>query len=243
MGTGGEHISRRNIQWEAWHMSRKPEFITFTGADDHTSVRAMVELSRHFPIEWGILFSPSRQGKEPRYPCDEAISRFTWATDGIRMAAHLCGAHSRAIMAGEDIKAPADFGFYQRIQVNHGAPDPKRIGEFRLGWGPRCIAQSRDLSFPKDTSLDWLFDTSGGRGAEPALWAHYPHPPRLVGYAGGIGPHNVLSVIDAIDAAGPYWIDMESGVRTEDRFDIDLCRKVCAQVYGAALNIQQRAEK
>ena len=51
---------------------RKPEFITFTGADDHTDVRDMVALSKLYPIEWGILFSISRQGTDPRYPGGEA---------------------------------------------------------------------------------------------------------------------------------------------------------------------------
>lgn len=219
-------------------MSRKPEFITFTGADDHTDVQDMLALSRLYPIEWGILFSPVRQGREPRYPGDEAVSRYTWATDVMRMSAHLCGAHTRAIMAGEDIKAPADFGYFKRIQINHANPDPRRINEFRRGWGPRCIAQTRG-DFPRNTSIDWLFDASGGRGIEPASWPR--HPGHLAGYAGGIKPGNVLAVIAAIDAPGPYWIDMESGVRTDDWFDLNLCRQVCELVYGEkSLNIQER---
>lgn len=205
-----------------------PAFITFTGADDHTDVDDMIALSKRYPIEWGILFSPSRQGVDPRYPGGEAQSRFAWS--GLRLAAHLCGAHSRAIMAGRSVDIPIDLAVFSRIQVNHTAPEPPRIITFRNGWGKmRCIAQTSAETFPKDTSVDWLFDASGGRGVTPAAWP--AHPGRMVGYAGGIGPDNVRAVIEQIGASAPCWIDMESGVRTADRFDLSLCRRVCEAVY------------
>jgi hypothetical protein len=209
--------------------ARAPEFITFTGADDYTEVAAMHALSTLYPIEWGILLSASGQGVKPRYPGDEALSRFMWS--GLRMAGHICGRYSREIMAGEQISPPVDLGVFNRIQVNHDEPVALKIRQFRAGWGPRCIAQTRTDRFPGDTAIDWLFDASGGRGVEPAAWPAYPG--RLVGYAGGIGPDNVAAVIEKIGATGPYWIDMESKVRTNDRFDLELCRQVCETVYGA----------
>ncbi len=42
---------------------RKPEFITLTGLDDRTDLDAAIALSEKYPIEWGVLFSPSQQGK------------------------------------------------------------------------------------------------------------------------------------------------------------------------------------
>lgn len=212
-------------------MTTKPKFITFTGADDYTDADHMVALSAKYPIEWGILFSPSRQGRDPRYPGEDAQSRFLWSD--LRLSAHLCGDHSREIMEtgrlrGQNI--PVDLGFFKRIQVNHRAPDVNCINSFRKGWGPRCIVQCRGLNFPNDTSVDWLHDVSGGTGKQPDLIPEYPG--RFVGYAGGIDPRNVLRVIERIDADGPYWIDMESGVRTNDRFDLALCRLVCEAVYG-----------
>jgi hypothetical protein len=211
-------------------VSGKPEFITFTGADYRTDVAGMTMLAAQYPIEWGILFSPSRQGVDGRYPGGEAQSRFAWS--GLRLSAHLCGGYARNIMENGSLGAlriPVDLGIFERIQVNHSAPLSDRINTFRKGWGPRCIAQCRG-EFPEDTSVDWLFDQSGGRGAEPESLPGYPR--RLVGYAGGIGPDNVISVIRRINASGPYWIDMESKVRTDDWFDLTLCRQVCEAVYG-----------
>jgi hypothetical protein len=42
----------------------------------------------------------------------------------------------------------------------------------------------------------------------------------------------VDEVLAAVASTGPYWIDMESGVRTDDRFDLGKCRAVCDAVYG-----------
>ncbi|MHC2294935.1 hypothetical protein [Bradyrhizobium barranii] len=147
----------------------KPEFITFTGIDNWTELYDIHALSLKYPIEWGILFSPKRQGSDPRYPDGDALSRFMWSN--LRLSAHLCGAYSDAIMEGRDLeKPPVDFFYFRRIQVNHAEPKPDRIIHFRNGWGKaRGIAQTRANQFPADTSVDWLFDRSGGRGETPTV--------------------------------------------------------------------------
>jgi len=55
----------------------------------------------------------------------------------------------------------------------------------------------------------------------------------MCGYAGGIGPDNTATVAAAAVGSGPFWLDMESGVRDRDnRLDLGLCRRVCEAVYG-----------
>jgi hypothetical protein len=208
---------------------RTPDFITFTGADDRTDVSHMAALSAQYPIEWGILLSRKRQGHDNRYPGGEAQSRLLWS--GLRMSAHICGSYAQDIMDGTSFHdIPVDLGYFKRAQINHRYPDSTAIAKFGRGWGIRCIAQFRDSNFPAPGNVDWLFDASGGRGISPDVWPK--HPGRLAGYAGGISPENVLSVIEAIGADGPYWIDMESGVRTDDWFDLDKCEAVCRAVFS-----------
>jgi len=209
----------------------RPSFITFTGLDAWTDLDRASALSRRYPIEWGVLLSEKRQGRDPRYPCDRTLSRILWRDD-LRKAGHLCGAYSDRIMESGGVGSISlDLSYFHRVQVNHAAPNPSLIVLFRNGWGRfRCIAQSRGDRFPKNTAVDWLHDCSGGRGVAPDGWP--AHPGRLVGYAGGIGPENVQDVITVIDAAGPYWIDMESRIRTDDRLDLDKCEAVCRAVYG-----------
>ncbi|UFX42147.1 phosphoribosylanthranilate isomerase [Bradyrhizobium sp. 41S5] len=212
----------------------KPEFITFTGIDNWTELHDIHVLALKYPVEFGILCSPTRQGTDPRYPDGDALSRFMWSK--LRMSAHLCGDYSRRIMAGESIveTIQVDLGYFARIQVNHADPAPAKIIQFRSGWGNmRAIAQTRGDTFPTDTSVDWLFDRSGGTGAAPTAWPMHPGGDRLVGYAGGISPDNITGVMTVLEQMpGRYWIDMESGVRTDDRFDIAKCRAVCEAVFG-----------
>lgn len=207
----------------------KPSFVTFTGADDETSIETMQDLSARYPIEWGILFSPSRQGVDPRYPGIGTLERLFGS--GLQLAAHLCGDHARDIMGGRDPLLPVPLTPFARIQINHVAPDPGTIAAYARRIGKPCIAQARGESFPDDDRILWLFDVSGGRGIAPKAWPR--HPGRLVGYAGSLGPSNSAAVVREIGphATAPYWLDMESGVRTDDRFDLGLVGHVCSSVY------------
>lgn len=212
---------------------RAPDFITFTGVDERTSIGEMADLAQQYPIEWGVLFSQTRQGADNRYPDHDFIERLL-ATE-MRFSAHLCGQYARFIMDGREISQPVRLDAFSRIQVNHPDPDPNRILKIKtqtgtIRAGVRRIGQCNREVFPQITAVDWLFDKSGGTGVSPDFWPR--HPGRRVGYAGGIGPDNVLAVLKAIGATGPYWIDMETKVRTSDRFDLGLCREVCELVYG-----------
>lgn len=82
-----------------------------------------------------------------------------------------------------------------------------------------------------------LFDVSGGAGIVPKEW---PEPEYIEssdgeteqyayhGYAGGLGPDNVLAelerirkVVDGVNETTRVWIDMETQVRTDERLDLD----------------------
>eukprot|EP00592_Proboscia_alata_P001082 CAMPEP_0194382380 /NCGR_PEP_ID=MMETSP0174-20130528/60157_1 /TAXON_ID=216777 /ORGANISM="Proboscia alata, Strain PI-D3" /LENGTH=299 /DNA_ID=CAMNT_0039167655 /DNA_START=34 /DNA_END=933 /DNA_ORIENTATION=+ len=82
-------------------------------------------------------------------------------------------------------------------------------------------------SLPPNVTM--LLDESKGTGV---LSKTYPAPPDEydVGYAGGIGPSNIIDVLDAIRTSGKgraVWIDMESRLRStkdgRDVFDLDKC--------------------
>jgi len=206
----------------------QPQLITFTGADDHTNRVDMAKLSLTYPVEWGILFSPKRQGVDPRYPNEATVRHLLGG--GLPLAAHLCGKHSGDAMKGLIPGVSVELCDFARVQINSRKPRGDRIAAFQSKLGVPCIAQARGDTFPVSKEIQWLFDTSGGRGEAPTGWPEYPGC--MVGYAGGINPDNVLEVIEAIDATGPYWIDMESGVRTDDLFDLNKCAKVCELVYG-----------
>lgn len=212
---------------------RLPSFITFTGIDDSTAVSDLRMIRDRYPVEFGILLSRDRQGKDPRYP-GEGLRRFT--AEGLPIAIHLCGAYAREVMdfPYNDWGIPTHGA--TRVQINTREPNVAAAQRFSQMTGKRVILQTQeDQKFPFAYEVDWLFDRSGGNGKRPDRWPSCDW--KLVGYAGGIAVDNVMATIEAINAAspkpGPYWIDMESGVRDEnDQFSIEKVWAICETVYG-----------
>ncbi len=208
-----------------------PEIVTFTGLDERTDMDRVRALSLRFRVEWGVLYSPSRQGKEPRYPNQETLDRIH-ATPDLVLAAHLCGNHTRKLMEG--IWTGLDLDRYHRSQINHSKPVPEVIEAMFKEHAPhiRPITQHRELTFPDYKGIDFLYDCSGGRGDLPNKgWPEHPGAGRFVGYAGGLNPENVAEQVAAMNPRGVFWIDMESGVRTDDWLDLDKCEAVLTDVF------------
>lgn len=159
----------------------KPAFLTFTGIDAGTDLARVESLSNTYPIEWGVLFSPDRQGQEPRYPAMSVIDKFR--NVDVRKSAHLCGNYSKMVMKGHSL--PVDLSSFERVQVNSRNPDAKMIASFAADSLLSGIMQTRELEFPEDEGIAVLFDRSGGFGRPPEEWPRHPGD-RLVGYAGGI---------------------------------------------------------
>jgi hypothetical protein len=217
-----------------------PVQLTFTGLDEQTPLAALRELSNRYPIEWGILLHPARQGSGRFPPLDVVRAALDL---GLKCSAHLCGGHARDIVHQAEL--PVDIvallGRFQRLQINTAerGVDPDRIAKFAARFGARAILQCRGTErFPLCQSVEWLFDASGGKGR---LASRLPVPSgvaRIVGYSGGLGPDTVASALESITRQHPakvaFWIDMETGVRTEDWFDVELCKQVCEIVFDGA---------
>ena len=110
-----------------------------------------------------------------------------------------------------------------------------------------AAAAARSALFQKLSKCDpppnmsVLHDSSMGLGIEIV---HFPAPysmhvvPKGCGYAGGIGPGNITSVLRAVQQAAqgqPVWVDMESSLRTivEEGRDVFDLRKVLACIECA----------
>lgn len=207
----------------------KPELVTFTGIDERTDLVAVQELAARYPrAEFALLVSKSKTGNENRFPSLSFAKQFIDCR-GTRRALHICGAWAESIMRCERPVLPVDTSRFRRIQVNHREPSPNAIWDYAAGYNG--IAQCHGETFPASSSVMWLFDRSGGTGKRPKFWPDYPG--RFVGYAGGINPDNVIETLELIGAQGKYWIDMETGVRTDDWFDLAKCEQVLRAVYGS----------
>lgn len=216
--------------------------VTITGADDAVNPELLLDLSQEYPfVEWGLLRSTEREGTA-RYASEAWSDRCarlfqTWEDARSRFSAHLCGEKSRRLMSGHAKVVHEEAGFFGRFQMN--------------GWGRYLLPQLRvaelypEIEFIAQvhgqtafaatcafiarngySNVSMLFDPSGGRGIESAQYPE-PFPGVKTGYAGGITAANVRSVLDRLARfETPHWIDLESGARTDDRFDLDKVRAV-----------------
>ena len=81
--------------------------------------------------------------------------------------------------------------------------------------------------------ITMLLDASGGLGIDTPIEV-YPTLHK-VGYAGGINADNVAEKLEYLltnKNVGDFWIDMESGVRTDDCFDLNKVEQVLEICYG-----------
>ena len=217
----------------------KPSLITFTGADDMTPIEDLLRFvdEAKGPVEMAILFSDTRAGSA-RYPSMDWIREVREA--GIPLAAHICGAWSKALVTDGACPVDGELKGFARVQINTARTvDPAmirawadRVGDL-AGHEIEPIVQCRDV-FPEDDRVSWLFDCSGGKGVLPDSWPQPPQSPSVrFGFAGGLGPDNLAEALRAMPQRNEAWIDMETKLRNaEDRFDLDICRNVCHIAWG-----------
>ena len=230
----------------------KLKYVTITGADDKIDTKDLIEISEDFPfVEWGVLISSTKSGQS-RYPSIEWIENFSHKkSEGMNISVHLCGKMVRKMLIGErETKYWAFYpeiflkerGMNSRIQINSNISKCKYDAEVFTKNLATTHKYYPDVSFitqyhEGNKDILWndlahygirqhiLFDSSGGRG----IYTFSDPPPEPIrgffcGYAGGINPDNVQTLIDVLDNMGKgiCWIDMESGIRDSDNnFDLN----------------------
>lgn len=224
--------------------------VTLTGADDSIHHNDLLRLYDDYPfVEFGILFSSKRQGRE-RYPSLVWVDELLTISDKINISAHLCGDYARDVVSGSHRgKQILNWlsPFFNRFQINYN---------FEHGYAHNMISFNETLyEYPKNDfilqynksnknvcetyqiehipNLHFLYDSSGGRGTKLELLdsiisGHY------TGYAGGISPENITEICEKVnDKSGEcdVWIDMETHIRSNDDtlFDFEKCNRVLAK--------------
>lgn len=226
----------------------KLRYVTLTGADDGVDPKSLVDLSKRYPyVEWAILFSQSKSGSTPRYPSLDWVDRLLDVVNPeVNLSAHLCGKWVEDALAGEItfLREKRYAQAFQRIQLNMGkdrlqlAVNNKPLIAAVLWCGKQVIFGGNykyikiDGHFFDHTGLYPLFDASGGRGVETKDWPKpfaFEETTFFCGYAGGLGPDNIETELKRIaEVAGDItiWVDMETKIRTNDKFDLEKCEKV-----------------
>lgn len=216
------------------------KYTSITGADDAVDPQQLLKLSQEFPfVEWAILLLPAREGMA-RFPSTAWIRNFSKLAQGLHTAMHLCDGALLGFIRGDNEILGLMSGF-KRIQLNlkfgdvEGKYDPAELVK-RVRDNPQfqfIIQYGKDKKSLLPLLADVpnhavLYDDSAGRGISPDSWEP-PLPGHFCGYAGGLSPANVAQQIEIIAKVAPgytTWIDMETGVRTDDKFDLAKVRRV-----------------
>ena len=225
--------------------------ITFTGVDEWTSLEDLSDLWRRYPrVEFAALVGSSTRftrtsamiRSKPRFPSRATVSALMGVSValGSPVAIHFCGMASRQIYDRVFVNVLDMSHGFTRVQVNasSGGYNFTALKEFAelLGPNQRVIMQVRDTSdvVPVHPKIQYLHDRSGGRGiADFGCWLAPPRSNLRFGYAGGLTAETLHEALGRLDKwKGDSWLDMESGVRTNDRFDITKVEKVCRLLWG-----------
>jgi hypothetical protein len=227
---------------------------TLTGVDEKTDLADVSVMSGEHPIvEWGFLYSPKRQGQPGRYPSVGFLREaFQSLPDHVRVAVHVCGTGVPQLIEGDGVARELVHLIAQRggrVQLNFNAfvlePDFHQLELCMQGFpAAQFITQYNESNYHVWRELrgadnhSVLFDASGGRGVEPLKWES-PLSGVTCGYAGGLGPTNVATKLEAIQASvgnRPFWIDMEGKLRDRnDWFDLKACEAVLRALFACGL--------
>ncbi len=225
------------------------QYCSITGADDAVDVNDLSAIAEEFPfVEWAILLLPDRVGT-PRFPKIEWIRNFSENYSGQHTAMHLCGDAFLGFIEGDADILDLMSGF-RRIQLNlkfgdvEGKYDPARLAD-RVKHSPQwdfILQYTKDKKgllplFHDVPNHAVLFDESAGRGLSPESW-DAPLAGHFCGYAGGMNPDNAgenLRMIARVSPSRVTWIDMETGVRTNDVFDLNKVRQILKTAAPYAL--------
>lgn len=224
------------------------ERVTFTGADDTTDPAALAQLAKRYPwIEFAVLCSPSQQGTG-RYPSRAWRKRFYGSAVPVsQRALHLCGRSVPAFLDDED-EVCREIDHVNRVQLNFtvdklGRDHILALPSVMTTWLGDCPSIDFILQFNKSNhvlpelfagdvprNVSFLVDSSGGRGIAPTRW---PAPLERfpTAYAGGMGPGCMQDALAGIAAVTRCTsIDMESRLRTDDRFDLSKVQAVIEEL-------------
>lgn len=229
------------------------KLVTFTGADDSVNAEEIIKVAKDYPdTEWGILMASYQMMGGTRFPSGQWLLNQVpkMAEAGLNLSAHFCGQPMYELFVRGNFtfhKLPFAKNF-KRIQLNfHGLEFCDVIhkntqsvidtykDQFQFIFQADGVNDHLRGSGPHRLSL---YDVSHGAGILPKEGWPKREKEDYIGYAGGLGPENIKDQLALIDTAageyGPYWIDMETKVRSNGDylFDLKKVREVCEKVWA-----------
>ena len=229
--------------------------LSITGADNLVLPKTLKSMVEKYPhLELAILYFPEKENHN-RNPGLLWRNEFFSMIPKENTAIHLCGKEVFDIILNENFELSTLFielKKTQRIQININArkdifsiTDIQRIYTILLSYGFTLILQYHErskewiLPYINETPIEnvhILLDSSLGKGVAPEKFILPEELQKLsypIGFAGGLNPDNIDLIYKQIKLfnLSDYWLDLESGCRTNDNFDINKAEQLCATVF------------
>lgn len=219
--------------------------LSITGADTQTPIFELNSFhNKNSHVELGLLYYPEKEGT-PRNPTLDWRVRFFNMIDKYHIALHLCGENIFRTILSPNFEQSAELQEFKkanRIQININArkeifthEEIHAVYSKLLNLGCRLILQYNETSkswvlpflasnLDSHYNIDILLDSSLGKGI---IATEFYIPEELkqysfkYGFAGGICIENIEEIHNKVRLLGvDYWLDLESGARTNNVFDI-----------------------
>jgi len=213
--------------------------VTITGIDERTDINRLSHLQERYPfVEWGVLLSYDWRKNGNRFPRPKFLKELDYRR--LHLSAHLCGQMAKDVLlcnVGKMLQGiDYNLDIFSRCQLNISNPE-QFFYELRSMRPFDRVIDEVILQMPDVPTLEsfiqfvgkptprvaYLLDASAGRGVDTPIDV-FDNPSLHIGYAGGINPDNVYDKLKTLledPGIGYFWLDMESGVRTDDWLDLD----------------------
>lgn len=220
--------------------------ITFTGIDNWTNIEELKIFQKKYPfVEFGVLISLKNTNfnTNNRYPELNILNNLK--KNELNLSLHICGKIARDIVKKNDW---TDFNslmgkkleLFDRYQLNISNMN-KFSKEISFPENKKIIIQSSSNNhnlfdfYSNMKNIYFFLDNSGGKGLEEEKWINKKVD--YMGYAGGLCLENIESKVKEINEIRneKYWIDMESSIRKNDIFNINICEKICLKLLEKKL--------
>jgi hypothetical protein len=234
--------------------------LSITGADNNVPISSLVDLISSNPqLELGVLYFLEKQNVE-RNPGFEWRTQFFQSIPKENTALHLCGKEVFDIILDKhftDSDVYQELIKAQRIQLNINARKDiftasqiHDIYNVLLEQNFTIILQyherSKNWILPfienqSSSNIHILLDSSLGKGISPESFFI---PSELIntdfplGFAGNLNPDNIKAVHNEVKLLQrpKYWLDLESGSRTNNEFDMQKATYLCNEVFNINRN-------
>lgn len=221
------------------------KYVTFTGIDNWTNLDALERIQQQYPYaEFGVLASYHGGVNEPRFPDNFVYDNLKGRK--LNLSLHLCGSLAvKAVHtnfeAAKEFLGEERFNMFKRVQINmhlNKVPREELMALTLHGNLEQIIIQMHTPYLCRqyfahgyhNDCLSYLLDSSGGAGIDTPIDI-ITQKGEMLGYAGGIGVSNVWNKLKCLlnhKDNSDFWIDMETRVRTNEKFDLELVRQVLA---------------